>query len=384
MLVARLTLCVLALIATVAHAADKVAFAGFAYAGEARQIDSRFPLMRKVEAELASNGRSPSKVIAQSLAANPPANFAITTDGMASLKDSDQALATALVVTSESVSSERFGSIYKVVTNLRGQALVFDFKAMTVVRAYPLNISHLDVLDHMPGDAEKRERIKRLLAGGERPGLLDRYVRALSSAQLPSSGTRYLQIERVELTPGARAQLPEALRGDGVAEGWVADMFGEALLDRAQVPILPFTKGYAIGNAMSMRFSDGEVFNLQLPKPDYTIDLSVKDFKRVEYGSSAAGTSYIYASYSHVSMAEPMSGRRYLDADFKNGEVKAVPVTQSRTDDFPAFAESLRGLFTKLADVAGGKDSDWLAAAASGDNVKGQIESTRGVIKSCR
>ena len=33
MLVARLTLCVLALIATVAHAADKVAFAGFAYAG---------------------------------------------------------------------------------------------------------------------------------------------------------------------------------------------------------------------------------------------------------------------------------------------------------------------------------------------------------------
>ncbi|HBD39913.1 MAG TPA: hypothetical protein DC084_40735, partial [Cupriavidus sp.] len=72
MLVARLTLCVLALIATVAHAADKVAFAGFAYAGEARQIDSRFPLMRKVEAELASNGRSPSKVIAQSLAANPP------------------------------------------------------------------------------------------------------------------------------------------------------------------------------------------------------------------------------------------------------------------------------------------------------------------------
>jgi hypothetical protein len=170
MLVARLTLCVLALIATVAHAADKVAFAGFAYAGEARQIDSRFPLTRKVEAELAANGRSPSKLITQSLMANPPANFAITTDGMASLKDSDQALATALVVTSESVSSERFGSIYKVMTNLRGQVLVFDFKAMTVVRAYPLNVSHLDVLDHMSGDTEKRDRIKRLLAGGERPG----------------------------------------------------------------------------------------------------------------------------------------------------------------------------------------------------------------------
>lgn len=88
---------------------------------------------------------------------------------MASLKNSDQALATALVVTSETISSERFGRLYKVLANVRGQALVFDFKAMTVLRAYPINVTYLDVLDHQPSEREKRDRVKRLLLGGDKP-----------------------------------------------------------------------------------------------------------------------------------------------------------------------------------------------------------------------
>lgn len=374
-----------ALAATQAAAADSVAFAGFAYAGDAQQIAARFPVTRQVEAELTASGGAPNKAISRSLAARPPANFSLSSDGMASLKHSDQALATALVVTSETISSERFGRLYKVLANVRGQALVFDFKAMTVLRAYPINVTYLDVLDHQPSEREKRDRVKRLLLGGDKPGLFDRYAQVLSGAKLPSSGTRYLQISQVNVAPEALAQLPEGLKtGSGVAEGWLADMFGEALLDKAGVPILPFTKGYAIGNAMAMRFADGEVFNLKLPEPDYTIQVDLKGFKRVEYGSSAAGTSYIYAVYSHVKLGEPMSGKQYLDADFKNGEVKAVPVTQSEIDDFPAYADSLRGLFTKLSSSLGGQDSDWLAAASSGDNVSKQVDVTRGVVKSCK
>lgn len=161
-----------ALAATQAAAADSVAFAGFAYAGDAQQIAARFPVTRQVEAELTASGGAPNKAISRSLAARPPANFSLSSDGMASLKHSDQALATALVVTSETISSERFGRLYKVLANVRGQALVFDFKAMTVLRAYPINVTYLDVLDHQPSEREKRDRVKRLLLGGDRKSVV--------------------------------------------------------------------------------------------------------------------------------------------------------------------------------------------------------------------
>ncbi len=374
-----------ALSCAAARASDSIAFAGFAYAGDAAQIASRFPVTRQVEADAKASGMPLGKSLSQAIGNNLLAGLPVSMDGMSSLTSGDQALATAFVITSETSSVERFGDLYKVLTAVRAQAMIFDFKSMTVVRASPMAVAYLDVQDHAPSDSEKRERVRQLFMGGSKPGLFARYVQVLSAARLPAPGTRYLQVSKVNVMPDALARFPERIRGNGeIAQSWIADTFGEGLLDRADVAVLPYRMGYAIGNAMAMRFASGEVFNLKLPEPDYTIEIDLKGLKRVEYGNSTAGTSYIYASYSHVKIAEPVSGRAWLDADFKNGEVKLVPSTQTSIDDFPAYSDSMRGLFTKLATVLGGQDTDWLAASASGENIKKQINVSRELIKSCR
>ncbi|VVE58570.1 hypothetical protein PAN31117_05076 [Pandoraea anapnoica] len=373
------------LIGTAAHADQTVAFAGLAYAGDAAQIDARYPVTRSLDASLRESGNPAGKTIIAELKAHPPQNFAMQYAGMASLNGSDQALATALVITNETISDERFGDMHKVLVGLRAQALVFDFRAMKIVRAYPLAATYLDVMDHVPTKQESRDRVLRLLLGDTgKPGLFSRYAEVMSKAALPDSGSKYLQVAHVGIPDAALAHLPSALQAPGAAQAWLADMMSEAMLNKSQVPMLPYSAGYAIGNAMAMRFSDGDIFNLKLPAPDYSVDIDLKGFKRVDYGSSSAGSSYIYATYSHIKLAELMSGTTYLDADFKNGEVKNVPVTQSQVDDLPAYAESARGLFDKLASALAGDNSDWLSAAASGEHIKNQIDNTRGVLKSCK
>jgi hypothetical protein len=135
---------------------------------------------------------------------------------------------------------------------------------------------------------------------------------------------------------------------------------------------------------MSMRISDGDVYNLKLPKPDYEIGVELSAFRKIEYGKSAAGASFIYGTYATMKVEEPVSGKVYLNTALKNGEIKLVPVTQTYVDDFPAFYDSINGLFVKLSEALAGKGNDWVKSAAAAPDIDRQIAATRELIKLCK
>jgi hypothetical protein len=177
---------------------------------------------------------------------------------------------------------------------------------------------------------------------------------------------------------------PQLKSAPGIAETWAADLFSESLSSKTGVPMLPYSKGYAIGNVMSMRIADGDVFMLKLPEADYTISLDIPSFKKIKSGESAAGASYIYGAYAHVKVQEPTSARAYLDTDLKNGEVKLVPASQDSVDDFPAYYDAIKGLFVKLSDNLAGNQSDWLKYSSASSDIGQQITSTQELLKSCK
>ena len=61
-----------------------------------------------------------------------------------------------------------------------------------------------------------------------------------------------------------------------------------------------------------------------------------------------------------------------------------ICAAQVDTDDFPAYSDSIRGLFGKLSSVLAGKDDPWLKAAATGANIDAQISATKTVLQSCK
>ncbi|MGZ5772946.1 hypothetical protein [Ramlibacter sp.] len=315
-----------------------------------------------------------------------PRSFSLTTEKLDDLKGRDQALVVSLVLNSETVSVEDFGETRKLFILIRGQALFFDFKSMTVVRSYPLSFGYVDNFNHTPTEGEVFDRVRQVYEGAQgMPGMYARFASSLADASIPTQTPRYLQVSRVSLSPDVLSGMPAYLQGPStVSETWVADMLGEAISTRVGIPVVPYSKGYAIGNVMSMTFMDNSVFSLTLPKPDYEVSVDFKSLKKLKYSQSAAGAAFIYGVYADVRIQEPLSGTTYMNTALKNGEVKVVPASQTFVDDFPAYYDSLNGMFTKLADAVAGKGNAWVKTAAAAPDIEAQVSKTKELMNLCK
>lgn len=363
-----------------------VAFAGVAFSGDAAGLSDRFPYSLQYDKELKSLKSSLFKRTYEYVIANNPKNFNISTAPINELKGNDQNLVASLVISSETVSVERFGNIRKLFVLLRGQALFFDFKSMNVVRTYPVSFGYVDNFQHDPSPQEILERVRLVYEGSDnKPGLYSRYASALAGAVLPTQVPRYMQVTKATLAPEMLAVLPDYLKSSpSTAETWAADLVGEAISTRVGVPIVPYSKGYAVGNVMSMQVMDGEVFNLTLPNPDYEIEVDFKNVKKIKFSESAGGASFVYGTYADIKIHEPMSGTQYLNTSLKNGETKVIPASQTYVDDFPAYYDSINGMFVKLSETIAGKDSGWIKKAASVSDIDSQIAKTTKLMNLCK
>ncbi len=363
----------------------EVALAGLAFAGDAASLPQRFPYSIAYEKSLKAAGKPAYAMLREAIAQNPPSQLKLVTQ-IDELKGRDQAIAVALVIGSETISVEQLAGLSKLFVLIRAQALFFDFKSMAIVRAYPISFAYVDVFDRAPSEDEVRARVRGVYEGATgKPGILARFGSTLAKATLPTATSRTLQVTRMAIKPEAMGNIPAYLSASPtVAETWAADLVGEALSTRAGVPVIPYAKGYAVGNVMSMRISDGDVFNLKLPKPDYEINVELSALKKIEYGRAAAGASFIYGSYATVRIEEPVSGKVYMNTALKNGEVKLVPSTQTYVDDFPAYYDSVNGMFVKLSEALDGRGNAWVKTAAAAPDIDKQIADTRELIKLCK
>ena len=370
-----------------AQQAPEVAFAGFAYSGSASTMAARFPHSQRYEEELQTAGTSMGQNLRRLLDATPPSHLKIVSQ-IEALKGRDQALAVALVIGSETVSVEQFGNAHKLMVLIRGQAMFFDFKSMNVLRAYPVSFAYIDLLDHPPTADEVLARVKLVYQGtGDKAGVLARFAQNVAKAQIPPGVPRFLQVTSVQLKPEALEVLPAYIKSEpGAAETWAADLVSEAISTRVGVPIVPYAKGYAIGNVMSMRISDGTVFELKLPQPDYEIKVELSGFRKVKFSEVQGGaSSFVYGAYAQMHIEEPLSRKAYLSTALKNGETRVIPASQRHVDDFPHFYDAVNGLFVKLAQAMDGKgDEKWLRSAASAKDIDLQIQSTRELMKQCK
>lgn len=373
--------------AAIAQEPPEVAFAGFAYAGSADTIETRFPHSSRYEQEVKVSGGSIGQSLYRQLDAAAPGNLRIIPQ-IEALKGRDQALSVALVIGAETVSVEQFGDTYKLMVLIRGQSMFFDFKSMNVVRSYPVSFAYVDLLNHVPSADEVQARVRLVYEGtGDKAGVLARFVQSVAKAQIPTQVPRFLQVTSVQLKPEALEILPASLKSaPETAETWAADLIGEAISTRVGVPIVPYAKGYAIGQVMSMRVSDGTVYELKLPQPDYQIKVELSGFRKLKFSEIPGGaTSFVYGAYAQVHIEEPLSGKAYLNTALKNGETRVIPARQQYVDDFPHFYDAINGLFVKLAQVMDGKgDEKWLRTAAAAKDIDYQMASTRELMKQCK
>lgn len=375
------------LFAQAAHAAD-VTLAGFAFAGDYKSAPARFPYSFKTFEKFKANKTSLSSLVTQRASGIANPNLEIRPAGtMVNLKKSDQALMVVLVLTDEVVSTENYGAYYKTFVNLRGNLLIFDYKAQAVIRTYPLSTVIFDATPDAPSPSRIQGFVENLLTTEDGQGLISLFTKRLAMAELPKEGTKSLQVKKVEVSPEALAQFPEPLRKDPkAASTMVADAFASILSARVGVPLLPNSIG-AVGGVMMMRLENGDDFKLKVAEGDYLFDLKINGFIKKKTEETNVGIAYVYGVYSNMRFYEPTLGTEFINSDLKNGESAVVPSSQVASDDFPGYKDAINGLYIKFSNffTEGAKtDTKWLGAAASAKDIKSQVESAREILRKCK
>lgn len=369
-----------------ACAAD-VAVAGFAFAGDSATAASRFPYAHQLFLRLRNDaeGKSISRIITdRSTKVSNTSISLLPPSVMLNLKKSDQALITVLVLTDETVLTENFGSYYKTFVNLRGDALLFDYKSKTVVRSYPVNAALFDASATPPDAAHISGFVEQLLLKEEGRGLVTQYLDRLAHASLPTPGQRTIQIRRAVVAPEALAVMPEALRTQPrLMESMVIDAFSSVLAAKVGVPVLPSKTGDAMGR-MSLRLDNGDDINLAIGEGDYVFDINLRKFAKIKTAETAVATSYVYGAYAHLQFSEPLLATDFMNTELKNGETAIIPSGRIGSDDFAAYQDALRGLFLKLAAAFDGGEMKWIHTAASAKDIEKQLEATRVILKASK
>ncbi|SJZ76575.1 hypothetical protein [Novilysobacter spongiicola] len=354
-----------------------VHFAGIAYTGAADQAGTRAPY---TQAAISSRGDlALNAQLLQALSDRPPANFMVEAGTLASLDGTGSAVAMAVAIDRETVVVEPLAGQYKLLFELAGQALFFDFEERQVLFSYPLTLQRIELLPEPPSEARKQQIAHDILFDGRASGLPLALAEELAGLTLPSASARRLQITSVHLPDALAQRLPASVDGD-----LIGHEFSKILAARLRLPLLPYQSGQAIAGAMSARFADGSVYNLSIPDADYTIALEISDFREKTLKQTPAFRQQLYGAFFDVRVEEPLSAQVFFDQPLRQGATKTIPASQDRVDTGAAYYETLLAGLSSLAVASAGENNDWAREQPGGRLFNKQLKSLKELIDQCR
>jgi hypothetical protein len=360
-----------------------VYFAGLSYAGSSANINQRFPYASKF------SSAAHAGALREALKIAAPKNYDLSLEAP-QISGNDQVVMMSLVISNEIVSVAKIGRHYKLYTQIRGQALFFDVKAMRVLKSYPIGFSYLDSKDREPTSTDKETNIDKVFLGVPgKPGLIERFATVAATAEFSQLNNAFLQVSNVTIDETAKAGIPTAVREGGLAAEWVADMFAESITKQLGIPILPYKKNDTT-DRMQMRLADGAMYSLEIPKPDYFFNLDVLALRKIQDKETDAAILYVYGSIANIVLNFPAMGRDYLSAKFRYGKAVVMPKTELELDDTTSFSESLQGLFDNIGTAL--KDEninlDWAKqnslALPNAPPIQNQLKLSAETLRKCK
>jgi hypothetical protein len=358
-----------------------VHFAGFALSGNFNQAGQNFPY---TSALISEGGKAAlidmNRALIDKIKSQTLSNISITTD-LGDYKKGD-ALALAFVLTWENVKTERFEDFTKVAVDLQAEALLFNFATKQIVAAYPFGTQFIDSVNGTPD----RQRIMddvRAMYDSKSGDLLNKFAETLRKIRPKSSFGGRLQIVSASISQPAADTLAQSHVDPNQAQAFLENAFERYLTQNTDVPVLPHANNQAIGGVMAARFVNGDAFDFVIPPPDYRIQLTLNNARKVQVGHTDAETAFAYASYLDVLIDQPLSGSRYLDASVKYAV--AVKIANSGTpDDAAEFQESLLAISDQITQQLSHPSEQWNDKWLVRQGQGGQFEKMPDLLEHCR
>lgn len=364
-----------------ASSENEVYFAGLAYTGNASDVNLVLP---STSAILNSEGMSRvQNAIRSTLNLNPPKNFRLIYDDLAYTARGTSAVVLAATLDRETILIEKIGNDYKILVELAGQALFFDFRENQILFSYPITVQHIDYKNYEPTPLDINNILAAILFEQDASSFSDNFVKKLADISLPDYAARRFRVVSVEVSDSIRSRHKNLI--DNLFDtGVIGHELSKILSDNLAIPILPYKSGQAIGGAMSIRFANADIFNLRIPDADYEISLDVSDFRGRTLEETRAFRQELIGAFFDIKVVEPLSGRVFFGQSLRQGATKVIPSTQDGYDEDAAYYETLiLGLNEFSKSITGG-NREWVNQQSDSRQLSRQLEPLRNLIDRSR
>ena len=338
----------------------KVYYQGFAYLGDSINIEKNYRYTFSINKKDESGQFHLDKDLSGRIKSQHFPNFDLRI-GEQAPDTKGSAIALAFALDGEYKSIEQIGNEYKVITELSVQALFFDYQNNMLINSYPIVVQYIDILDKYPTDSYFQKTVNQLYTEDGEANIFSELIARLATVNLNRNGLARIQVSQVYLEDKALTVLPDLFINDqDNFRKYIASTFTGYLSKNQNVPILPYSVGHAIGNKMAFTVANGDVFKLDMPEPDYEIQLTVRGFKKALIEKTRVESAWAYGAYINIKVIEPMSGTSYIDTQFVNAASKTIPESQKTVDDWAAYREMLIGLFDSLTRQVSNPTRKWV------------------------
>ena len=257
----------------------RVYFAGLSYIGNASSMVSASPFGASIINDPLELARY-NKVLKSAVDNRETKGISFSSE--LGYSNSGNALSIALAITEEQFQVEETGSgYYAVKATTFAQIVLFDFTDKRIISTVPVITSYTDSPSEISEDYRSKIYQTIYFDQSKKINLVNAFVARLGDVNFEKPFNNWnIKVRNVTSTALTDKYLTKYNVDKDVFKTRVATQFTSAMSKRLGIPILPYTKGQAIGGSMAMRFANTDAVQLTLPPSDYYIDLKVLGFNK--------------------------------------------------------------------------------------------------------
>ncbi|NTW52456.1 MAG: hypothetical protein HGB22_07705 [Chlorobiaceae bacterium] len=348
-----------------AHAEDKLLFAGFAFSGNYENRNELYPYSVRVEQFKDDNGQPLlNKVFIQKLKLRPKEDGRLSTE-LGRLGQGSQ-VTVAFALTYENIEYVELRDQIVMYLRLNFNVLAFDRKTKQLIAAYPVRLRFSEIVRDRLTDAELLDLFKTIyLTNDLGINPFDLWIDKFACLKLRDLYNKHLQVKHVELEPEALAKLSDEHLSPKAFVNLVANELETSIATNNNVPIVPWSPGEAVGRVMAMRFADGNAFNLNLPVADYEVDFAVRAFRGTSVEEPSSWQK-IYRVLGTLKIRDVKAASYILNENIYNTQIITLAKKYNpKIEDWPQYRKTTFELLDETSKQFSGVDPRWLKASAS-------------------
>ena len=369
----------------------QVYYAGFSFLGDKKGQFNGMPLTTQLLQEKINNIDAISYVITDNLKKTNPKNFKLNFS-MADLEKGESIIMSiGIVKESHTEEYNTFSRVYNNNIELFLQILFYDFKERKLIAAIPIYGELNFITEIKATNMDKLKYLKQFYFNelinqqGQKIGVSSEIKRILENFELKEKYSNRIGVTNVYVEDSAKKEIPEyILKNIDNFKTALAQNFSASLAFLQGVAVVPYIEGVAIGGLMKQKFvNSAEIYNIQLPNPDFYIEIGISNFKKGLAETSDISELWQYGSAINFKIFEPLLNKEYL-----NDRLRRVTNIQrakgTEIDHWGKFYFNNQMLFQEFIMNISNQDRTWMENASDKNEFKNQLEEVKKLLVKVR